>query len=511
MMTTVHRGALAVALMFVAVHPATGFVAPCVTTLNIPQRSLALGSDKLAGWQTARPVCLGAKNRRDGARVAIRMSGMAVPDEDDWYESDSWESFRKSGAKRMDPQAKRVEQEGKRSSEEAGSRAGEQQQEGKQPKKGKYSEATQWIQIGGSEVCLPRDLRKPLDGPRFFAVVHFIGGVFVGSIPKLAYQPFIEALVANSRVVVVATPCSGLSGMDHYKAAYEAAFKFQTACDLLKAELGADVFDADCLPSVGVGHSLGCKVQILLNSVEDARKAAGRPRVANVHMAFNNFGAKQSIPVLSELGNLQKSFYKGVAEVAPVLDGVNNFAKEIQKSAELKSMLGNAGVEKAFDFIDKLSNTAKQAANNVQGDVLEEFVPSPDDTFKLLDLDYVTSRNLVVKFTEDTIDQSIPLCEALRKKFTDKVTGIGGRLELKRLPGSHVTPNTPDLADLATGRSSMEGLEAIEEQSRAKAKEAMQQVEGVAAVVGSFIREEALAEGYAPRSRKRMPEATGPA
>eukprot|EP00961_Rhodomonas_salina_P096262 1294504-Rhodomonas_salina.3 len=88
MMTTVHRGALAVALMFVAVHPATGFVAPCVTTLNIPQRSLALGSDKLAGWQTARPVCLGAKNRRDGARVAIRMSGMAVPDEDDWYESD---------------------------------------------------------------------------------------------------------------------------------------------------------------------------------------------------------------------------------------------------------------------------------------------------------------------------------------------------------------------------------------------------------------------------------------
>lgn len=34
---------------------------------------------------------------------------------------------------------------------------------------------------------------------------------------KLAYQPFIEALVANSRVVVVATPCSGLSGMDHYK------------------------------------------------------------------------------------------------------------------------------------------------------------------------------------------------------------------------------------------------------------------------------------------------------
>eukprot|EP00961_Rhodomonas_salina_P050325 675741-Rhodomonas_salina.2 len=35
------------------------------------------------------------------------------------------------------------------------------------------------------------------------------------------------------------------------QAAYEAAFKFQTACDLLKAELGADVFDADCLPSVG--------------------------------------------------------------------------------------------------------------------------------------------------------------------------------------------------------------------------------------------------------------------
>jgi len=41
----------------------------------------------------------------------------------------------------------------------------------------------------------------------------------------------------------------------------------------------------------------------------------------------------------------------------------------------------------------------------------------------------------------------------LRSKFTDKVTGTGGRLELKRLPGSHITPNTPDLGDLVNGGS----------------------------------------------------------
>ena len=44
------------------------------------------------------------------------------------------------------------------------------------------------------------------------------------------------------------------------------------------------------------------------------------------------------------------------------------------------------------------------------------------------------SRNLVIKFLDDEIDQSIPLCEKLRDKFTGP-NGSGGRLELKRLAG----------------------------------------------------------------------------
>ena len=44
------------------------------------------------------------------------------------------------------------------------------------------------------------------------------------------------------------------------------------------------------------------------------------------------------------------------------------------------------------------------------------------------------SRNLVIKFLDDDIDQSVALCEKLRDKFTGP-NGSGGRLELKRLAG----------------------------------------------------------------------------
>ncbi len=72
--------------------------------------------------------------------------------------------------------------------------------------------------------------------------------------------------------------------------------------------LGSDVFEDGEVPVIGVGHSLGCKVHVLLNSLPEARQAAGRERAANVHIAFNNFGAKQSIPILSELAEMQRSF-----------------------------------------------------------------------------------------------------------------------------------------------------------------------------------------------------------
>ena len=57
--------------------------------------------------------------------------------------------------------------------------------------------------------------------------------------------------------------------------------------------------------------------------------------------------------------------------------------------------------------------------------------------------EYAVSRNLLVRFAADDIDQSSALAGLLKARFTDSETGIGGRLEFKKLDGNHVTPNTP--------------------------------------------------------------------
>ena len=89
----------------------------------------------------------------------------------------------------------------------------------------------EWLRLVGCDICLPKDRRKSVDKLRRFpAILHFVGGVFAGSIPGQAYRPFIEDLTSKGRFIVIATPCAALSSMDHLKAAYEAALKFNSAC-----------------------------------------------------------------------------------------------------------------------------------------------------------------------------------------------------------------------------------------------------------------------------------------
>ena len=96
----------------------------------------------------------------------------------------------------------------------------------------------------------------------------------------------------------------------------------------------------------------------------------------------------------------------------------------------------------------------------------------------------------MIKFADDAIDQSIPLCEKLRDKFTGP-NGSGGRLDLKSLSGSHVTPNTPDLRDLAEGRTNLQDFEdALGQTSREQAKEKMDEVDRCAATVVEFLKDE---------------------
>jgi hypothetical protein len=211
----------------VLVSSATAFVGPALGGLSAARHGLLS-----AGTCRQRDIPQAA--RRLPTPVYLRMQGGIAADEDDWYDSEKWESFRKSGARQSGPLPNAKDASADSSSRDATSdkmsNDVQSQQRDGQKRQG-ANPAVEWMRIAGCDVCLPKDRKRPIDGSqRFTGLVHFIGGAFVGTLPRQSYTVLIESLVAKGRLIVVATPCSGLAGMDHYKAAYEATFKFQTGC-----------------------------------------------------------------------------------------------------------------------------------------------------------------------------------------------------------------------------------------------------------------------------------------
>lgn len=62
-----------------------------------------------------------------------------------------------------------------------------------------------------------------------------------------------------------------------------------------------------------------------------------------------------------------------------------------------------------------------------------EFTPSPERTLSLVAEAYRVQSNLLIKFTNDDLDQTLPIAEVLRRRF-----GTPPRLRI--LNGSHLTP-----------------------------------------------------------------------
>ena len=62
-----------------------------------------------------------------------------------------------------------------------------------------------------------------------------------------------------------------------------------------------------------------------------------------------------------------------------------------------------------------------------------EFTPDPEATLALVRDRYPVPRNLLIKFRNDTLDQTRPLSEVLVRRFPDLTT-------VQILQGSHTTP-----------------------------------------------------------------------
>ena len=220
-----------------------------------------------------------------------------------------------------------------------------------------------WQEVSGNWFLVPEQPR---------GLIHFLGGAFVAAAPHLTYRWLLEALYAEG-YAVIATPF--VNTFDHRAIAQEVLVTFQQGLTVLTKQR-PELAD---LPIYGLGHSMGCKVHLLLGALHNVN------RLGNIFISFNNYPARRSIPLLEQA--LQQ---------------------------------------------------AKQFAPDLQLDTRLEFVPSPEETLSLINQDYHTTYNLLIKFRSDTLDQTRPLSDVLIQRFPKTTT-------IRIIKGSHTTPIAQDV------------------------------------------------------------------
>lgn len=212
-----------------------------------------------------------------------------------------------------------------------------------------------WQEVSGNWVYIPQHPK---------AIVHFLGGAFVATAPQVTYRLLLEHL-GSQGYAVIATPF--VNTLDHSAIAKDVLYKFDRTLDELRT---ANKLKSRYLPIYGIGHSMGCKLHLLIGSLFPVDRAG------NILISFNNYTASEAIPFVQQ-----------------------------------------------FNF---------NPALNI------EFTPSPRETKQIIYRGYQVRRNLLVKFNNDTIDQTTPLTDLLQKRFPDMVSAL-------TLPGNHLTPLGQDL------------------------------------------------------------------
>ncbi|XP_061352826.1 uncharacterized protein LOC133297673 isoform X2 [Gastrolobium bilobum] len=274
--------------------------------------------------------------------------------------------------------------------------------------------SSDWSEVEGAWILKPKSSK-----PNF--VVHFIGGIFVGAAPQLTYRWFLERL-SEKGVLIIATPYA--SGFDHFLIADEAQFKFDRCYRLLQETI-------QDLPIFGVGHSLGSVVHLLIGS----RYAVQRS--GNILMAFNNKEASSAVPLFSPV-------------IVPMAQSIGPLLSDIFSSPTLR-----AGAEMTLKQLENVSPPImKQVLPLVEQlpplymDLVkgrEDFTPKPEETRRLIKSYYGISRNLLIKFKDDLIDETSTLAQVLSSE-----SAISSVLDMsiRKLPGDHGLPLQQALPDV---------------------------------------------------------------
>ncbi|KAL7508236.1 hypothetical protein ACHAXN_007751 [Cyclotella atomus] len=381
----------------------------------------------------------------------------------------------------------------------------------------------QWENYGSTSILFP----PPSKANKPKAIIHFVGGTFFGSYPRKFYGKFLEDISAKCDAVIVATPIplilpgKGLANrlgnwlfddslgdddwdrprrrstegdgelknnpLDHLHLAKVVQREFNSAYrDVILDEYCHDFTSEEMeefmksVPIVGVGHSLGARIQAISCSHPETTKflAMGKGRhlirsgrEGMVYLGFANWGASTSIPGVDTLEKTVRRRERSAQQVERNQRGVesredvyenrgrrrnNELRRRYGRNYDRYSQYDAEDLDLADIFGDVLSGVAKgakQIGNALTPDADDlEFKPSPDELWDAM----ASSREgyssnckntLIVQFDEDPIDQGPRLARTLLKVSNntelhddDRHTNLVQDVKFARLKGGHLTP-----------------------------------------------------------------------
>ncbi|KAL9188865.1 hypothetical protein ACHAXT_011355 [Thalassiosira profunda] len=327
-----------------------------------------------------------------------------------------------------------------------------------------------WESLHGNYILRP----PPGQQPR--ALIHFLGGALVGAAPQLTYRYLLERLSSRG-YLVVATPYQ--LSFDHLATCDEVIGRFELVAPDLAKQYGA-------VPVVGVGHSCGALLHMLITSL-----FPDTPRAANALISYNNrevsgavpffeevfvplfsdkdrngselmkaliavgreeFSGKvpsdesllrlfQSIPVPGIPGLMETIVSPSLVTIpTPVRQSLTNFLTEPAYQA-LSDVAGTNIPSLLLQSLDVTQQIPK-LIDEVEGGA-RDFVPTPDAMSSAARRAYRCRRTLLLQFSDDALDDSEQLegylkeAESVMKMKRPMIT-----IDLRRrvLEGSHLTP-----------------------------------------------------------------------
>lgn len=106
--------------------------------------------------------------------------------------------------------------------------------------------------------------------------------------PQATYRCLLERL-AHRGYAIIATPF--VNTLDHTAIAQSVLQNFDRALEQLHGTSRLKPY----LPIYGLGHSMGCKLHLLIGSLFSVKRAG------NILISFNNFSARNAIPLIEQL------------------------------------------------------------------------------------------------------------------------------------------------------------------------------------------------------------------